>query len=182
MAHVTKPCPECGGTDSIRDTPISICRRCKGLIAFALQRKKDDAKRDGEEVLVRTKERSYALPGYYVQVGANPDHPVRERLEKALHAVIMAQSRPSNIGKYPCPKDVEDAVHVPTTRKSDRDHDWITYVFMRKDQAMALVELEEAMREYIMAGAAASYEEGRNLLLSIAAGKLSMDDINKAHL
>lgn len=31
-------------------------------------------------------------------------------------------------------------------------------------------------------GAAASYEEGRNLLLSIAAGKLSMDDINKAHL
>jgi hypothetical protein len=62
MARVTKPCPECGGTDSIRDTPTSICRRCKNLIAFAIQRQADDAKKDRKEVLVRTRERAYALP------------------------------------------------------------------------------------------------------------------------
>jgi hypothetical protein len=181
MARVTKPCPECGSADSIRDTPTSICRRCKNLIAFAIQRQKDDAKKDTKEVLVRTRERAYALPGYYVTVGENPHHSFRERLEKALHAVIMAQARPSNIDKYPCPDDVEGAIDVPTIPKGNRDHDWITYVYMRRDQALAVIELEEAMREYITAGAAASYEEGRNLLLSIAGGKISMDELNHEH-
>jgi hypothetical protein len=181
MARVTKPCPECGGTESIRDTPTGICRRCKNLIAFALQRKEDDAKKDGKEVLVMTKERSYALPGWYVAVGENPEHTIRERLQKALHAVIMTQARPSNIDKYPCPDDVEDAIEVPKIPKGHRDHDWVIYMYMRKDQAEAVIELEEAMREYIAAVGAESYEAGRNLLLSIAAGKISMNELNNEH-
>jgi hypothetical protein len=181
MAHVKKPCPECGGTDSLRDTPTSICRQCKGLIAFAKQRREDDARRDGEEVLVRTRERSYALPGYYVKVGENADHAVRERLEKALHAVIMAQARPSNIGNYPCPKDVKDAIDVPTIPKGCSNHDWVSYRFMRRDQALALIELEEAMRAAIESAAEASYEKGQNLLISIAEGRVSMSELNEAH-
>jgi hypothetical protein len=181
MARVTKPCPECGGTESIRDTPTSICRRCQGLIAFAKQRMEDDAKKDRKEVLVMTRERSYALPGWYVDVGDNPDHTIRERLQKALHAVIMAQARPSNIDKYPCPDDVKDALDVPKIPKGYRSHDWVIYMYMRRDQAQAVVELEEAMREYIIAGAAASYEKGQDLLMSIAQGRISMDKLNEAH-
>jgi hypothetical protein len=76
---------------------------------------------------------------------------------------------------------VKDAIKVPTIPKGDRNHDWVTYVYMRRDQALAMVELEEAMRAYIIAGAEASYEEGRNLLLSIAGGKISMDELNNEH-
>lgn len=181
MSRVSKPCPECGGTESIRNTPTDICRRCKNLIAFAKQRMEDDAKKDRKEVLICTKERSYALPGYYVKVGENADRAVRERLEKALHAVIMVQARPSNIDKYPCPDDVEDAIRVPTQPNGDRSHDWITYMYMRRDQALALIELEEAMRAAIESTAEASYEKGQDLLISIAQGRISMDKLNEAH-
>ncbi len=44
-----------------------------------------------------------------------------------------------------------------------------------------MIELEEAMREYIAAVGAESYEAGRNLLLSIAGGKISMDELNNEH-
>jgi hypothetical protein len=176
MAHITKPCPECGGTESVRDTSTSICQQCKNLIAFAKQRQKDDAKKNGEEVLVRTKEKSYALPSYYVTVGESPHHSIRDRLQKALHAVIMAQARPAQY-----PYEAKDATDVPTIPKGDRSHDWVTYVYMRRDQALAMIELEEAMREYITTGAAASYENGRNLLLSIAGGKISMNELNEKH-
>lgn len=181
MARVSKPCPECGGTESIRDTPTSICRRCKNLIAFARERQEADAKLDGQDVLVFTRERAYALPGYFVKVGESPHHNIRERLEQALHAAIMAQARPSNIDKYPNPDDVKDAIQVPKIPEGHRSHDWGCYMVMRRDQALAMVELELAMREYIEATAAASYEKGQDLLISIAQGRISMEKLNEAH-
>lgn len=179
MPRTHKPCPACGGTDSIRDSAKGICRKCKGLIAFAIQRQKDDALLNGKEVLIKTKERDYAIPGYYPKVTVPLPSDVTSRLKRALYTSIMAQSRPA-AGGYPN-EALQAAVEVPSLRgySGSSVYEWSCLRWMRKDQAEAMVELDAAMRAVLEAATAAGYEKGQNLLLSVAAGDVSVNELNK---
>lgn len=174
MARVTKPCPACKGTDYPRAAD-GICSECQRTIAWAKMRQADDAKKNGEEISVMTKEVHYALPRYFTKHGSVSSH-VTEKLSKALHALIMTMARKG--GSH------QAEMHVPEWPK-DREHygihDWRMPVVMRKDQAEAVNALDKAFREFTEAVSEESYEEGRNLLLSIAGGKISMDELNKEH-
>lgn len=175
MARVTKPCPACKGTDYPRAAD-GICSECQRIIAWAKMRQADDAKKNGEEISVMTKEVHYALPRYFTKHGSVSSL-VTEKLSKALHTLIMTMARKG--GSY------QATIQVPEWPKGSEGssiYDWKMPVIMRKDQAEAVNDLDKAFREFVAAVSEAGYEEGRNLLMSIASGKISMAELNEQHI
>ncbi len=172
MGRVTKPCPACKGTEYPRSAD-GICSECERIIRWAKMRQEDDAKKNGEEISVMTKEVHYALPRYFAGHGRVP-HAIEEKLSRALHVLIMTMARKG--GSH------NASLQVPEWPKGrDGSWEWKVPMIMRKDQAEAINALDKAFREFIASLSDESYEEGRNLLLSIAAGKLSMDELNNEH-
>lgn len=173
MARVTKPCPACRGTTYPRAVD-GICSECQRIIAWAKMRQADDEKKNGEEISVVTKEVHYALPRYHYEHG-HIEHDIDDCLSKAMHALIMTMARKG--GAYNATEWVP-----PEDAYGSRRHELRAYMVMRKDQAEAVNALDKAFRAFVAAVSEAGYEEGRNLLLSIAAGKISMDELNSEHV
>ena len=173
MARVTKPCPACKSTDYPRPAD-GVCQECQRIIAWAKMRQADDAKKNSEEVSVMTKERHYALPRYNYEHG-RIDGDIEEKVSEALHALIMTMARKGG--------DHDSDFYVPAgIKKSYSPYEWRIPMIMRKDQAAAVNALDDSFREFVAAVSQAGYEEGRNLLLSIAGGKISMDELNNEHI
>lgn len=173
MARVTKPCPACKSTEYPRDKD-GICSECERIIAWAKMRQADDAKKNGEEISVMTKERHYALPRYNYEHG-HIKGDTEEKVSKALHTLLMTMMRRGG--------DHNIDLYVPAAiKKSYSPYEWRIPMIIRKDQAEAVNALDDAFREFVAAVSQAGYEEGRNLLLSIAGGKISMDELNNEHI
>lgn len=174
MARVTKPCPACKTTEYPRAAD-GICSECERTIAWAKMRREDDAKKNGEEISVVTKEVHYALPRYFVSHGRVQDN-TDQLLSRALHALIMTMVRKG--GRHDATMRVPEP---PKDNMGNSIHDWKMYVVMRKDQAEAVNALDKAMREFTTELADDAYNEGRNLLLSIASGDMSINELNEKH-
>lgn len=170
MPRVRKPCPGCQGTDSIRKSADTVCNDCARLLQLAKDRLAEDAARDTGEITVLTKERYYALPACYPAEGSI-EHDNHDRLKKALHSLIWSLSRPCREHSN------EEHLEVPTWTDSSRD--WGIYRTMRRDQAEMIVALDAAIRAAVDDVSASAYEKGRNLLMSIAEGRVSMDEMNE---
>jgi len=172
MARVTKPCPACKSTKYPRDKD-GICTECEHIIAWAKMRQADDTKKNGEEVSITTKEMPYAMPRYNYKHG-DVNGGIEEKVPKAMHTLIMTMARKGG--------DYNNNFYVPAWIKTTYNpYEHKIPMIMRKDQAEAVNALDDAFREFVAAVSQAGYEEGRNLLLSIAGGKISMDEINNEH-
>lgn len=171
MARVTKPCPSCKTTEYPRAAD-GICSECERKIRFAEKKYAED-QADADMIDVNTKEVYYALPGYYGLSHASLPSKLHDQLKRAMHAMIMATSRSGGNVKGMC---------VPEwPRTCEKSYDWRTDRRMKRATAEAINELDKAFREVLKAVADDAYENGRNLLMQIASGSISMEELNTKH-
>jgi hypothetical protein len=173
MPRITKPCPECGGTEHLRASPTSICNGCKRDIAYGKRRREDDERMAGVEVTVETKEAWYALPRYNGTHGS-PSRETHDAAQRTLLALIATVSR---VGSIP-----GEIVHVPAKSEyteSSRLYEWRQSRVMRKDVAEAIVNLDRAIRAMVRSASDEAYEEGQDLLGNLATGRMSLEALNK---
>lgn len=182
MAHVTKPCPACKTTDHIRDSATDICRHCKKEFEFARVCRQRDAKIESEkgDVEVVTISTYYGISGYYHHPQGALNHVAQERLQKAIFQILLMLGHNRIENDYP--GDLKKRFTVPKLGNRDRAWEYYRSVqTMQKTHADAFNELDEAIRDAIKVMADEAYENGRNLLLSIAGGHVSMNELNEKH-
>ncbi len=177
MSRVKKPCPACKTTDHHRQDADSICCQCIKELQQAKDLYAASKKIDKSEVYVNTFERAYALPGFYHIIhGVNLTSESKEKLQKAIHDIIMSGiiRRTDDAQMYD-----KTPMQVPPVAQHG-SYDWSIRVIMSKIHAKAVCDLDAAIRVALEEVATAAYEKGQNLLLGIAGGDVSMNDLNKA--
>lgn len=173
MARVTKPCPACKSVEFPRHAD-GICSECERLIKFAKKKYAED-QADADMIDVETKEVFYALPGYYGLAHASIPSKYHDQLKKAIHGLIMATS---HSGGY------QGGLRVPEWPKGQEGHgvhDWRLDRRMKRTTAEAVNAVDKAIREVLKFVDADAYENGRNLLMQIASGSISMEELNDKH-
>jgi hypothetical protein len=172
MARVTKPCPSCKGTTYPRDVD-GVCSECERLIRYA-KRKHAEEQADADMIDVETKEVHYAIP-YYGTAHASVPSNVRDPLTKAMHALIMTTSHSGGSQGGPLVPE------YPKGKEHYGIHEWKTYRRMKRTTAEAVNALDKALRDVLEFVDADAYENGRNLLMQIASGSISMNELNEKH-
>ncbi len=178
MSRVKKPCPACKTTDHHRQDADSICCKCQSIFKEAREMIERDAKVDKTEVAVSTCERAYALPNWYhLSAHAMPSTQTNDLLQKAFFGLITSVIRREVPGTIFT--ENKDLLPVPPLEKGDR-REWQMRAVMTKANAKAINDLDAAIRSALKEVAEEAYEKGQNLLLGIAGGDVSMNDLNKA--
>lgn len=184
MAHVTKPCPACKTTEHFRDSATDICRHCKKELEFARKCRERDATIEAEkgDVEAVTVNSYYGIGGYYHHPQGSLPHVAQERLQKAIFRIMLILGC-NRIDDHYHLGDLKKRLTVPKmNEKKERAWEYFRSTqTMQKTHAEAFNELEESIREAIKAMADEAYENGRNLLLSIAGGHVSMNELNEKH-
>lgn len=186
----SKPCPGCGkeapksyhGRSLPWRDEMEVCHDCKTLLEEARTRRKILSE-DTETVIIAVPKETWThwYPQFYMGLASGQDHEgTREELEMCLIRLIHAASElrlqreyargDFNLWTPPLP----DGLTRPQGTSEER--------IMPRLVAEAIRDLYLAISEALKETNQLSLEEGSQLLLSLASGRLTMDDFNQAAL
>jgi len=168
MGRITKPCPACKTTDHHRQAVDGICSHCEQELAWAVRERARQAVLAPDEITVVTPKVDYAIPSYMPRLGSSPELHNRDRLKRAMHAVIQAVSRPAQAWQH------------GGRRLPQGFTEWAEGRVMPVAVADAIDELDQSIRVVIDDVGAGSLQQGQNLLMNLAAGAITMDTFNEA--
>lgn len=167
-----KPCPGCGeagwrGTNE-------VCSDCLGLMADGKKWREAIAKKEAEG-----ESEVYSLP-YKFRINY---FEVREHGRAASVRLGAAMAQVAKLVSEPCAwqygRSVARLLITNPGRASDSD---LESFRINPAMAAALQELDQAIRSALNETAATSEKKGSNLLLQLAAGKITADEINDASI
>jgi hypothetical protein len=177
---VKGPCHGCGqGENHEKD---QVCHRCKRLLAIARESLEQAARAEAEGTLkpFTWVGVAWAMPGYY---GMGVDG---RQVQQAMFGIVAALSRlmpeGTSQGEYPGGDSSQPFDYWPAVIQGGRDdyRDWRRVVQMRPVDQAAVQALDTAMREAIGAAYDAGKKAGRNLLMGLASGEVSVGKFNAA--
>lgn len=183
--YTYEPCHCCGGTLHQRPKD-SICSDCKKLVADAqaMRDAVDAQAASGEAMPFYTHERDYALP-HIPNVGSN------DGLKQAFHKLSELVSTPTterppmvrDPGKFARPTDkiTEDKWFLWASNNL-RSHDWTCQRTFNPAVADAIRTLFLATRDATDKAYKEGHRDGRDLLMQLAAGEITMDKLNDTAL
>lgn len=163
----TKPCHGCGSTSP--HWSDRVCDNCAKAIK-SFNEIEAQRKAAPDTAVMWGKEREYALP-YLPHVRHASPEPIAAgflQLQRALSTPADYQSAMENIFNFSRPVD------------SSRQHEWRCAVRIRKDHAAVLGSTYEAVSTALDRAYAEGHAAGRNLLSSLASGRITPDEFNNA--
>ncbi len=175
MTRIKKPCPGCKLTMHHRPSVDDVCVQCQERLKTAVEIEEFKAANKGAgNVVVQTVERHYALPNlhhYCQDLGSENS----TKLTEAFHELItinIEQKLADNYAKKP-------DLFVPPYEKNER-LDWAITAVMPKRQAVAINALWKAICEVLGNVSEQAHDRGRNLLLGVATGDITVNALNEA--
>lgn len=166
-----KPCPGCGSTRYrlVKD----VCDDCKATLRVGRTvTQEEQTKAEAVKLYRLTKE----WPSFYAPNGG-------DELRHAFEALARVVMRPVRSKKDPLDQDVEelpptcDLVHYFSTNPEGSSV-WTS----SRRVAAAITKLDLAVRKALAACKELGEQDGSNLLLQIASGKISVNDLTEASI
>jgi hypothetical protein len=156
------PCHACG--DEGNRPKNSVCGKCRSIFERALRREAEVAAA-GEDVIVRSCERAYAMP-YLRHETARGDPSGENPIRKPMLRLSEVISEP--------------AIHATDAQDlwGDGRYDWVTYRRMPRAAFEAMRDAYDAIGKALTAAHREGHREGRDLLLQLAAGEITNDEFN----
>lgn len=170
MRTTTKPCPGCGG--STPRQPDRVCIRCVTDITIGREERAIARTALGPLVLYRLREGEW--PGYFVPAKQQKD------LCSSMFRMAFECLTPSRDEWDPWSKDV---IEIP--EQSGQVHYFSTYsdnplvMVGRSSQVAAINALDEAIRNAIAAVREEARQDGKNMLLQLARGEVTISQLNE---
>lgn len=194
-----KPCPGCGGT---YDRPVDkVCEVCERLLRqsheleeWALEIKAGN--NDQELVVVAPPHVWHWWPQLYMGSPRGMEHygSAHERLEQVIAKLAVAVSQPvdstkSTFNRLSYTKTGEKGPGSLTTKRfselSGYGHVWGStshHRVIRREVANLIRELYESVAEALIETYDGALKDGHDLILELAAGRLTIDKLNEATL
>lgn len=170
-----KPCPGCGRADGwpYRNAD-HVCRFCRTLLLEAIKARLQ--RPETEEELVVVSERAWEtryMEGEYCSASINEEGTPRKRLEVAMHRLSLevSQEAPG--------EDCGDHRYLYKREQLLSPMSWKAVRRIRKAVAGILADLDLAVRDSLTECSRLAELKGQNVLLQLAAGRMSVDDLNK---
>jgi hypothetical protein len=170
-----KPCHGCGqeGYRAVDE----VCSECKALLRVGRAvKQEDEAKAEARKLFRLTQE----WPGFYIPSG---DQAAGRNLRKAFEELARAALRPVRSRKDPYTEDVQSLPPTSDLCHYFSTHDPKATVWTGTARlAGAITDLDDQVRKALALSRQIGEQEGSNLLLQIAQGKLSVNDLTKASI
>jgi hypothetical protein len=169
MAWTRKPCPMCKEVSYQRD-PADICQGCKDRVAD-LERFRD------ETMKKRGKMSSYIICAYpYFSTGSYRSD--KTKIQDAFRDLVLLFGAPSEkLVRYLTGGDAKP--YLPAMKVGSQGYGADQYRDMTKKQAEAVQLLYDEITKYGDECRAAGFEAGNDLIVRLAAGKVSLVDFEK---
>lgn len=181
-SRTRKPCPACGQVDSYRPA-AEICSDCKALIADGKQYREDKIKDAGALTFCKTPSSYLFLEVENDQSYADRHEEPRSRLEKAFDEVISLLLSPIPEGLHspsePIDRPFYDGPWVVNPRRVLEGYRRDGWMMCRPKAIPAIYALDEAIRFALVSTAKAERRRGSDIVLSLAAGDMTIDDFNR---
>lgn len=193
-----KPCPGCHqpppwGTYWKRPAD-SVCAACQAYLEWAKQQRSKTVQPNLVEVAVPPLESVHCWPRFYCGLAGSHTE-VRERLEQLLATLFCQLSEEVGVLDFVSGMTV-DGVPEYLLNKGVRDGglEWRMFLkrfgdrpiqnasvirLIRPDVAQTFRDLYDAIADALIETHADSTTEGRNLLLQLASGGITMEDFNR---
>jgi hypothetical protein len=177
MAHGTfKPCPGCREEKGYRGVN-DVCSDCQALLRLGRAvKQEDEAKAEAGKLFRLTEE----WPSFYIPSG---DPSTGRKLRKAFEVLARASLKAVRSRKDPYTKDVESLPPTSNLCHYFSTHDPRATVWTGTARlAAAIVDLDDQVRKALALSREIGEQEGSNLLMQIAQGKLSVNDLTEASI
>ena len=179
-----KPCPGCGQVKRYRPA-AEVCAECKedlGLARTVHDRRLREASGESGKRAFRVAEPGWAHSYPYVYCGQGGSD-AGERFRRAFDVLVTALAEPTVLGDVPELIDEEGVTHldrgVERLVEGDRSYDQGELVLLPEAVGPALRELYAAVQGVAAEALENGCEEGRQLLVGLATGRLSVGDFNE---
>jgi len=152
-----------------------VCAFCRRLLSEAIEVRL--YRPDVNEELVVVSERNWEtryMEGEYEPQFGDGITP-RRRLEEAMHNLVQEVSQPAP------GEDVNSPRHLFEHGVYHNRMSWRIVRKIHKTVAARLVELDLAIRDSLAECAKVAQRKGQDVLLQLAAGNMTVDDLNKAN-
>ncbi len=164
MARTRKPCPACKQVSPVRPA-ADVCSKCKKLITEALARR-EELKQDKELVPTRLGQAAHWNDTYYYRGR-------RDDIDKTARAIYL-------LAKELTVKDPEFRADYGEPGILGKVEGYgESCVLVDKKIGKLLKELNESIHALVRGAYAEGKDDGRNLLMGLQSGELSMKDFNR---
>ncbi len=176
MTRIKKPCPGCKLTMYHRPSVDDVCVQCAKRLKTAVEIEEFKAANKGSgNVVVQTVERDYALPNLHHYCQDLRSESAAE-IKHAFHELIMINVEQHLTDNYAKKPDM----FVPPPIEQNARLDWAITAVMPKRQAVAINALWKAVCQVLGNVSEQAHDRGRNLLLGVATGDITVNALNEA--
>lgn len=175
---VKGPCPGC--KTGQRHPKDSVCSDCKQLMATgaaAVKKAAGDAAAGTVQPFIWAS--TYWCIPYYYGPGVDCSR-VQAVLFDLVAMVSDMQPEGTAKGEYKQPGDHRTFECWPAVIEGHKYHDWVRVVHMKPKDREVIQALDQVLRDTMAGAYAAGKRDGRNLLLGLASGEVSVGGFNEA--
>lgn len=170
----SKPCPGCKEENTGRPTD-GVCIQCERRLAAAIAQENMDAESQGEKL--------YSIPWFWPHISVSAgSYELANDIQKTFIDLMRAAGRVDPRGE-----DNRHYWHMPESESIFEKPERISesngkkgVVWLKPAAAVALAELHELILLAIKTAEQKGYERGQDLIGGLAAGDLSLAQLNRA--